>query len=514
MHYFQHFERPFVSISDQVAIHAKFRGDQTALIQGSQRLSWKQLDAQVNRIARALVASGLGKGDRVCLLVDNSIWSLQLILGIWRAGAGPVPLSTMMSVDILAGMVNDSGATRLFCTRGFVSIANAVCEQTGAILIDQGDAFAEFLHDTSSQPFTQKPAPEDLAVIIYSSGTTGIPKGIAHSHGARLDFAQTFASEFRYQHDSVALSMIPPHSNGSWLTWMPALIAGATTVILPEFTPEEFCRVVREHKPTHVFLVPTICAALLQYPEIEEAGLDCFVSAVTAGAPMPDDVKAEMIRLTGGGLCELWGFTEGVATVIQPEDIVSRYGSVGRPITGCDIRIINQEDKDITRSGVGEIVGFSGGMMSGYWNREDANQEIVWRDEQGKLYLRTGDIGEVDNEGFLYLRGRKKDMLISGGYNVYPVDLEAILLQHEAISDACVVGVEHDKWGETPVAFVIPSAGTDLCAEQLKDWANQRLAKHQRLSDLVICKVDFPRNTLGKVIKNELKSKYLQEACL
>ena len=177
---------------------------------------------------------------------------------------------------------------------------------------------------------------------------------------------------------------------------------------------------------------------------------------------------------------------------------------------GCDIRIIDEDDQDITFKGSGEIVGHAGTLMSGYWNREDANQALIWKDEFEGVFIRTGDIGEFDSDGFLTLRGRIKDMIISGGVNVFPVDIETALLEHESVKDASVVGVEHDKWGESPVAFVILKGNQNISPLVLKEEINLRLAKHQRLHAVVFWAGDFPRNTLGKVLKNELSTSFSQ----
>jgi len=498
----------FTSLADQIALHARFRPREIALIEGDRSHDWTSYDAIGNRIGRSLTAAGVQQGDRVAMLVSNSIWAHELMLGIWRAGAVVAPLSPLLTADILAGMLSDAGAGLLFASAPYAGLAQAAAAVADSHVILEGESFNLFTKDQAGTPSGIRSGPDDLSVIIYSSGTTGIPKGIAHSHFARSGFAIQFAAEFRFHYHSVALSVIPPHSNGAWLAWLPAMQMGATTLILPQFTPDTFIAAVRKHRPSHGFIVPAMCTVLLEHPEIESAGLECFEAAITAGAPMPEAMKQEMRRLTGNGLYELWGLTEGVATIICPQDMARRMQSVGRPVLGSDIRLIDEDDQDITFESVGEIVGRTTGMMSGYWNRPDANAELVWKDALGQTFIRTGDIGEFDSDGFLTLRGRSKDMIISGGINVFPVDIESVLLSHDGVRDATVFGVEHDKWGETPIAFVIPVQGASQSAEELQSWANQRLAKHQRLHNLILITEDFPRNALGKVLKNELKNDY------
>ena len=224
---------------------------------------------------------------------------------------------------------------------------------------------------------------------------------------------------------------------------------------------------------------------------------------------MPDEVKLRMQEVTVGSLYELWGLTEGVATIISPDELQVRPRSVGRPILGSDFRIIDLDGQDITFQGVGEIVGYSGALMSGYWNRPDANEEIQWLDSDGRQFIRTGDIGEFDTDGFLTLRGRAKDMIISGGLNVFPVDIELTLLTHSDVIDVAVVGVPHDKWGETPVAFVVLRPDSSLDKDSLRSWVNDILAKYQRVGDVVVADGELERNVMGKILKDKLVARYL-----
>jgi len=502
------FHSTFISVSDQVEIHGRFRPHDTAFIEGERSLDWADYNQAGDRIAQALVSAGIQKGERVALLLSNCLWAHELLLGIWRAGAVAVPLSPLLNPGGLATMLDDSGARILFASSSYANLAANAAGKSDLPLVTEGERFASFIEPAASAPTGIKLGADDLAVIIYSSGTTGTPKGIAHDHGARLYFAISIASQLRVNSSSLVLSVIPMHSNGAWLGWLPAMQMGATTVILPAFTPDSFVDAVRRHRPTHGFTVPTVCAVLLERPDIEEVGLDCFVGLTTAGSPMPAAVKQRMRELTKDGLFELWGLTEGLGTIMTPEDMGDRPDSVGRPLLGCDLRIVDDNDREVSSGIIGEIVGYSASMMNGYWNRPDANEGLLWEDQTGKAFIRTGDVGEIDAEGFLALRGRTKEMILSGGLNVYPVDLESVLRGNDLVKDVAVVGVEHPKWGETPVAFVIPDGGAEVTPLALKKWANERLAKHQRLHDVVIHPGDFARNALGKVLKNELADSY------
>jgi len=499
----------FLTFSDQIALHGRFRSADPALIGEQQTLTWQELDSSGNRYGHALIKAGIHLGDCICCLLPNTLRAYELILGIWRAGAVVVPLSPLMTPETLGNMIADCGAPLLISDGDYAELAAETCARAGIGHIDFHTGLDQFLADTpDSNPGVIVP-PDNLCNIIYSSGTTGTPKGIPHTHRGRTAISACLVGDLGFSRHSKAISVIPPHSNGGWLSWLPAFVVGCPTVILSAFEPRSYLETVKRERPTHGFLVPTICGALLEQPDIEDMGLESFQGALTAGAPMPAAMKQRMMELTDNGLWELWGLTESVATMISPQEMLSRPESVGRPMIGSDLRIIDDQGNDITGAGVGEIVGRSSSMMPGYLNRPEANQESQWFAEDGSLYFRTGDVGEIDDGGYLTLRGRIKDMIISGGLNVFPVDIESILLQHDAIADAAVIGIEHPKWGESPIAYVIVQPGADCDLDAVKEWANGQLAKHQRLADVVAAD-EFPRNTLGKVLKQELVNRYTE----
>nr|WP_070959312.1 class I adenylate-forming enzyme family protein [Hyphomonas sp. Mor2] len=503
-----HFGPSFIGLSEQVALHGVFRANDIAFIQGGRRVNWRGFNEQANKIAQELIHLGVQSGDRVAMLFSCEIEAMEVIFGIWRAGAAYVPMSYLLTADLIAGMIEDSGAKLLVSSQAHAELAQNASSLSKADLIVTDQSWASNLKMRGPEEPGIAINPNALANIIYSSGTTGIPKGIPHTHGARSAFVTSMAGAMRYSAQSTGILAIPPHSNGSMLTWGPTAFFGAPTILMPKFEVDDFFALIDVWRPTHGFVVPTMCSAILSHPNVEGAGLDCFECAVTAGAPMPPTMKQEMMRLTDGGLAELWGLTESVATLISPSEMIDRPNSVGRPCPGMDIKLIDHEGHDVTFKGEGEIVGRSTNLMNGYWNRPDTNTEILWESKEGIRYIRTGDVGEFDDDGYLYIRGRIKDMLISGGLNVFPADIEAILIENSDVHDACVIGVPHEKWGETPVAFVTPNERCSVDPINLADWLNTRVANHQRVSKIVVWESDFPRNTLGKVLKHELKKKW------
>ena len=345
--------------------------------------------------------------------------------------------------------------------------------------------------------------------IIYSSGTTGLPKGIVHSHRARRHWSWSNAIEMRFAHDSVALITTPLYSNGTWFMLLPPLLLGATIVLMEQFSTEGFLALVGRHRVSHSFVVPAQCQMILDDPGLAAADLSSLQMLLSAGSSLRASVRAEVERRITPRLYELYGYSEGFAAIIGPEDAARKPGSVGRPVVGFDVRIIDEQGRELAAGEAGEIAGAGGGVMLGYHGNAEATAALVWRDATGRAFVRGGDIGKLDEDGFLYIMDRKKDMILSGGFNVFPADIEAIVAQHDEVQDVTVIGIPHPRWDEAPFALVIRRDGASASESDILAWANDRLAKTQRLAGLEF-RNDFPRNALGKVIKRTMREPYWQ----
>jgi acyl-CoA synthetase (AMP-forming)/AMP-acid ligase II len=276
---------------------------------------------------------------------------------------------------------------------------------------------------------------------------------------------------------------------------------------MPAFTPQAFMPLIAAERITHSFMVPSQYLMVLQLADFDTHDTRTLKSLLSAGSPLRRDTKREVLRRFGNKLTELYGFSEGFATMLKPHQHEAHFDSVGTPVLGFELRILDDDGHDLPRGETGEIAGHGAGMMAGYHRREDATTDLIWRDERGRSFIRSGDIGRLDDDGFLYIVDRKKDMIISGGFNLFPTDIEAVVAQHPAVLDVTVIGVPHDKWGETPLALVIRKDNASASADDILQWANQRLARHQRVGALE-WRDEFPRNALGKVLKRVLRESY------
>jgi acyl-CoA synthetase (AMP-forming)/AMP-acid ligase II len=508
---------PQVFIPDLFSSHATYFPDREAVVCGAVRRTWGPFNRNMNRVANALLAAGIGRGDKVAVLMGNSVEMLEVVFGIVKAGACAVPLSGLLTGEQLATLIDDSDATAIFASPEFRDKLEPC--RAGLPKVDPARLVAvhgtqpgwrEFSDFAGNAPDTTPPVRYSLADdfnIIYSSGTTGLAKGIVQTHRTRLHFAFSNAIEMRFSDRSRALTTTALYSNGTWLMMLPVLFAGGTLVAMPAFEPRGFLQAVQAERITHTFMVPSQYIAVLAEPGFDQHDLSSLQVLLCAGSPLRRDTKREVIRRFGDRLIELYGFSEGFATMLKPGQHDAKFDSVGTPVLGFELRILDDAGKALPRGEVGEIAGYGAGLMKGYHKRPEQTAALIWRDERGRSFVRSGDIGRLDADGFLSIVDRKKDMIISGGFNVFPSDLEETIGRHEAVMDVTVIGVPDEKWGETPLALVVRRPGAAASEADLLAWANQRLAKHQRLGALEF-RDDFPRNALGKVLKRLLREPY------
>lgn len=504
--------RDFGVLTDLVRHHAQRDPSHLALQDEARRMDYAALDAMMDRVAASLQREGVKPGDAIAICAVSSVTYATVFLGALRAGVAVAPLAPGSTPESLARMVDDAQARLLF-----VDAANAAgFEQVDAkrvprVALDAsgvGTHLDSWLAPSGSRPIPVQPGPESPFNIIYSSGTTGEPKGIVQPHAMRWAHARRGAA-YGYGPRCVTLLATPLYSNTTLVVFFPTLAWGGAVVLMGKFDAAGYLRLAERVRATHTMLVPVQYQRLMARPDFDTHDLSGFEVKFSTSAPFGAALKADVLARWPGGLVEFYGMTEGGGTCILEAHLhPDKLHTVGWPAEGHDIRLIDEDGVEVGPGEAGEVVGASPSMMTGYHRQPDKTQEAEWFDPTGKRFIRTGDIGRFDADGFLTLFDRRKDMVISGGFNIYPSDLEAVLQAHPAVAEAAVIAAPSAQWGETPVAFVVLRPGASAGDDELLAWANARLGKTQRLSALHLAS-ELPRSAIGKVLKRELRDHHL-----
>ncbi|KQP12851.1 class I adenylate-forming enzyme family protein [Pseudorhodoferax sp. Leaf267] len=505
-------QQSFGLVADLIARHAAAQPGHVALVDGTQSLDYAGLDRAMDQVALALQQAGIQSGEAIAICAASSVPYATVFMGALRAGVVVAPLAPGVTPQSLAQMMANAQARLLFTDAASSdSVGPATAEGPQRIALDGsgvGKPLAEWLAPAGQKPAPATVTPTSPFNIIYSSGTTGEPKGIVQSHGMRWSHVQRGVS-YEYGPGTVTLLSTPLYSNTTLVLFFPTLAFGGTVLLMAKFNAAEYLKLAQAHRVTHTMLVPVQYQRILALPGFGDFDLSSFRYKFCTSAPFSAAMKAEVLQRWPGGLIEFYGMTEGGGSCILEAHVnPDKLHTVGRPAATSDIRLIDDAGHEVPAGEAGEVVGHSPGMMTGYHRKDDKTREAEWFDPSGKRFIRTGDIGRFDADGFLILFDRKKDMIISGGFNIYPSDLEGLLREHPAVLEAAVVGVPSEAWGETPVAFVVAREGEPVEAGALKDWLNERVGKTQRLSQLVL--VDsLPRSAIGKILKRELRDRWV-----
>lgn len=504
---------PTKTIVEVVRDNAKAHPEKLALVCDGRTVSWGAFDQRINKIANLLLSMGVSKGDNIAIISPSSIPYAELFMGILRAGACVTPLSTMASPDALQKMLTDCGARAIFVAAQYLELVDGFIAD-----LDLARFAIDFDHP-AFQPYgaavdgASDSDPEiqiemsDAFNLIYSSGTTGTPKGILHNHWMR-SAQMDRVSPNGYDDNARTLLSTPLYSNTTIVSFLPTLYGGSTVYLMPKFDARGYLEIVQREKITHTMLVPVQYKRIMDVADFDAFDLSSMQVKFSTSAPLRAEVKADVLARFPGKLLEYYGLTEGGGvTVLNSAEHPDKLHTVGQPAPGNEIRLIDEAGAEVPKGTVGEICGRGPTMMAGYFGRDDLTADYIWRDAAGNVFFRSGDMGRFDEDGFLILSDRKKDMIISGGLNIYADDLELVLLADPDVIDAAVIGVPSDAWGETPYGLVVlregaTRSGDDICAD-----ANGKLGKSQRLSAVEL-RDELPRSSIGKILKKELRAPF------
>jgi len=500
-------ETPFGSFAEQVGQRAHERPEHPAVVVDDTVMTYAELWALTQRVAAGLQRDGLRPGDVAMICTPSSAAYVACYVGCLLTGVVVAPVSPSLRDNTLATLVKDSGARLIFTDS---EIAARLAAQADAAAVPRvvlegvDEDFSRWLPAVGTPVQTFTPQPADGFNLIYSSGTTGVPKGILQPHSMRWAHLQR-AINSGYGPDAVTLLGTPLYSNTTLVSALPTVGLGGTLVLMRKFDAGDYLKLAVRHRATHTMLVPVQYQRILAHPDFDTSDLSSFQAKFCTSAPFSAAMKREVLRRWPGGLIEFYGMTEGGGScILRAHEHPDKLHTVGQPAPGCVYLQLDEEGRILPPDEMGELVSRGPAMMKGYHNQPEKTAEIEWFDADGLRYVRTGDMGRFDEDGFLVLMDRKKDMIISGGFNIYPSDIEAELVQHPQVLAAAVVGVPSEAWGETPVAFVELREEGAVSSGELMTWLNERLEKNQRVAAVALVS-QLPRSSIGKVLKRELR---------
>ncbi len=499
----------FAALPDLVRTHALQRPDAVAAADPSRRLSWSELDRLIDRIAARLQEDGLGKGDRTAIAGLNSVEQVAVILGTLRAGGVAGLITNSATGEQMAAMIADTGARHLFldsaASAGLEGQTVTASDRIAMDGSDVGTPLDRWMAAEGASPAPVEIDPLDGFNIIYSSGTTGTPKGIVHSHAMRWQHIKRGAPA--YGPAAVTILSTPLYSNTTMASFLPTLGSGGQVVLMKKFDARGFLELAERERATNTMLVPVQYRRIMALEEFDRFDLSSFVMKYCTSAPFPAALKADVLKRWPGGLVEIYGMTEGGATfILEAHQHPDKLHTVGKPAPGHIAKVIDEDGNELPQGSVGELVGRSPAMMTGYNNRPDATKAMHWYDAEGNLFYRHGDIGRIDEDGFLTLMDLAKDMIISGGFNIFPSDLEAILTADERVVEAAVVGLPDEKWGDRVHAVI---AGRDtIDPDAILKAVRDKLANYKRPKSIEVWP-ELPKSPANKVLRREIRDRIL-----
>ncbi len=481
---------------------------------GGERLTFAQLNARCNRVANAFAAAGVSKGERVALLLMNGAEFFEAYFALAKIGAVVVPLNWRLVADELEFILKDSGATRLVFDDAFVDTVaelHARGERTDVRQWLQV-ANSETAHFAANYRVFRDAAPaaeppirardDDMLYIMYTSGTTGLPKGVVHTHATSIWGCLTIAASTYYCEQDRFLSPLPMFHVGALTPLAVSVYRGVTSVVMRSFDPLRAWQLIERERVTIGLAVPAMLNFMLQVPHFERFDYSRWRWCITGAAPVPESLIKACADI-GVELHQIYGLTEscGPATLLDADNTLKRMGSAGKAFFHTDVRVVRPNGEDCAPDEPGEVLVAGPHIMREYWNRPEATAETI---VDG--WLHTGDVARLDADGFLYIEDRIKDMIISGGENVYPAEIEKVLEAHPAVAEAGVIGQPSEKWGESPFAVVVRRDDA-LTETDVLAFCRGKLAGYKQPKGVAFVD-EVPRNPSGKILKRLLRERF------
>jgi long-chain acyl-CoA synthetase len=477
--------------------------DRTALRLDEAELSYAQLDDASARVAGLLREKGLEPGDRVGIMLPNVPYFPIVYYGVLRAGGVVVPMNVLLRGREVNFYLGDPEAKFCFAWGGFAEAAEAGAAEAGAelVLVEPGK-FDALLGQAEPDAEITDRADDDTAVLLYTSGTTGTPKGAELTHANLARNVESCLKLFETTRDDVVLGALPLfHSFGQTCGLNSSVRAGACLTLIPRFDPDKALGIIERDRVTVFQGVPTMYAAMLAHPERESFDVSTLRLCASGGAAMPLEVMRGFEEAFGCVVIEGYGLSETspVASFNHP-DRERKPGSIGTPIEGVEMRVVDEQRNEVKRGEVGEVAIRGHNIMKGYWRHPDATAEAI--DADGWFY--TGDMARVDEDGYFFIVDRKKDMIIRGGYNVYPREIEEVIYEHPAVREAAVIGVSHDELGEEVGAAIALKEDVEATPEELRDHVKGQVAAYKYPRHVWIVD-ELPKGPTGKILKREIE---------
>jgi long-chain acyl-CoA synthetase len=505
------------TVADISRYHDATRPDRVAIHFEGRKITYAELDRRASQVANGLIAAGVKPKARVAILSKNAPNFFELWFGAAKAGAVLVPVNFRLAPPEAAYVVNDAKAELLFVGADFYPVIENVKDELAGVrqIVALDGRHPEWLDydawaakQKSSDPLRPIKS-SDCAIQMYTSGTTGHPKGAQISHANLLTLLPTVLAQWGNWHDKdINLVCMPLFHIGGSGWGLVGLYCGVENILVKDFDPAAILRMIEQYHITKALFVPAMMLFLLQAPQSRDTDFSSLELIVYGASPAPVDLIRNALKVFRCGLAQVYGLTEttGGITYLPPEDhgehAIERMKSCGKPMPGVEIRIVDAMDKEVPTGEVGELICRTPQVMLGYWNLPDATTRTI---KDG--WFRTGDAGYVDKDGYIYIYDRVKDMIVSGGENIYPAEVESALFGHPAVADVAVIGVPDSQWGEAVKAVVVKKRGAEVSVAELIDFARERIAGYKvpRSVDFVAA---LPRNPTGKILKRELRKPY------